>query len=229
MLVESKFSTFFIYIPSKFPLYINNKTMNSFIKSTNIRIENEEDNFKSYKNDNYYILKEAFERNLQYFTSSTIKISYIYKNLILLINRHNEVEKFDLETIIPYDNIFWVIDLENFYVKVDTIDAEIKNITSNINLNLYEKFLLNRNEVVKYLQEKLGEINNFSKNLLPYNNFIDRKNKMLDKITTEKNKSVKDNYERLYKEKISKMEDLYMLELYRWDNFFTIINDIKDQ
>jgi hypothetical protein len=228
LLVETQFSYLLIYIPSKFPVYYNNKTLPNFIPMTDIKIdEDEEDDNYVYDNKKLYSLKKGLESKVQYFTNSNIKLSYISKKCILLINRHNEVEKFMFNTDVTYDSSYWVIDLENLYMKINNIDNEIKDISCNIINNFYNSFETNKSDTIKFLTDKLNEINIANKNILPFDNYSKRINQIRNKIQQEKTSINKTSQQDEFREKNNRIENDYICDLLKWENFFNQIKKIK--
>jgi hypothetical protein len=229
LLVETPYSYLLIYVPSKFPVYYNSKTLPDFIPITDIKIdEDDEDDSYIYDNKKLYTIKKGLESKLPYFSNSTIKLSYISKRCILLIDRHNGgVEKFMFNTDVTYDSSYWVIDLENFYVKINNIDNEIKSVSANILNNFYISFENNKSESVQFLTTKLNDLQSVGKAILPYNTYNDRIMKIRNKIQTEKNSNNKLNQQTEFREKNNKIENEYICELLKWENFFNQIGKIK--
>lgn len=228
LLVETQFSYLLIYVPSKFPVYYNSKTLPEFIPITDIKIdEDEEDDSYIYDNKKLYSLKKGLESKIPYFSNTSIKLSYISKKCILLINRHNEVEKFMFNTDVTYDSSYWVIDLESLYVKLNNIDSEIKNISMNILNNFYNSFENNKNETIQFLTDKLAQLNVLSKNMLPFDKYSQRINHIRNKIQSEKTSQNKSNQQYEFREKNNRIENEYICELLSWENFFNQLKKIK--
>ena len=87
ILIETIYNYLLIYIPSKFSIIINNKTLNQYIPITNIKVEDENEEIKLNKKSN--IMKENLKNSMKMFTSNPVKMSYINKDNIVYINRHN--------------------------------------------------------------------------------------------------------------------------------------------
>jgi hypothetical protein len=228
LLVESQYNYFVIYIPSKFPIYYNNKTMKDFIPITNIKIEEDPDDENIvYDDPTLYNLKKGFDNKLPYFSNSAIKLCYLSRKLILFINRHNEVEKFVFETNVNYNSSFWIIDLENFYVKINNIEKEIATVANSILDNFYNEYVNNKNEALQFLQSKLSDIKSSEKSLLPYNNYTKRVATVKSQIAYEKNSETRLNLQDDYRKRTNKIENDYINTLLKWDNFFDKLNKIK--
>ena len=95
ILIETIYNYLLIYIPSKFSIIINNKTLNQYIPITNIKVEDENEEIKLNKKSN--IMKENLKNSMKMFTSNPVKMSYINKDNIVYINRHNEIEYYRIE------------------------------------------------------------------------------------------------------------------------------------
>lgn len=228
LLTETNYSYLLIYVPSKFPVYYNSKTITDFIPITDIKIdEDEADEEYIYNNDVLYNVKKGLEIKLPYFANTSIKLSYISKRMILLINRYNEVEKFVFATDVAYNSSYWVIDLENLYIKLNNIDNEINSISNNIINNFYVSFENNKHDVTKYLESKLQEITSANKSIVPYDKYSTRINNIKTKIQSEKNSTIKSQQQAEFRDKNNKIQTEYICELLRWENFFNKINKIK--
>lgn len=228
LLTETKYSFLLIYIPSKYPIYYNNKTQTEFIPMTDVKIDEDEgDDDYIYNDDVLYNIKKGMESKLPYFSNTNIKLSYISKRVILLINRHNEVEKFMFKTDVIYNSSYWVIDLENLYIKLNNIDNEIKSISSNILNNFYNSFESNRLDTIKFFNNKLKDITEANKSLLPFDIYKSRIDNIKYKIEQEKNSNNKNQMMSNFKDKNNKIENDYICELLKWGNFFDKINKIK--
>jgi hypothetical protein len=221
ILIETIYNYLLIYIPSKFSIIINNKTLNQYIPITNIKVENEDEEIKLNKKSN--IMKENLKNSMKMFMSNPVKMSYINKDNIVYINRHNEIEYYTLETYTPYDNMYWIIDLENFYTKFSNIDLELKNINNNILLSLYSNFDSNKKDAINILNKQIKELNEIDKKLVCYSELEKRMNNITNKINREKNISKREEQINIYKPNMNNIYNNYMLELMKWNNYFSLL------
>lgn len=220
LLIETLYNYLLIYIPSKFSIVINNKTLSQYIPITHIKTDEEEDTKLNRKSN---MIKENMKNSIKMFISNPIKMSYINKDNIVYINRHNEIEYYMLETYTPYDNMYWIIDLENFYIKFSNIDLELKNINNNILLSLYSNFNSNKRDAINILNKQLKQLNEIDKSIVSYSDLENRMNNIMNKINRERNISKREEQMSMYKPQMNNIYNSYMLELMKWNNYFSLL------
>ena len=220
LLIETLYNYLLIYIPSKFSIVINNKTLSQYIPITHIKADEEEETKLNRKSN---MIKENMKNSVKMFISNPIKMSYINKDNIVYINRHNEIEYYMLETYTPYDNMYWIIDLENFYIKCSNIDLELKNINNNILLSLYSNFNSNKKDAIHILNKQLKQLTEIDKSIVNYSELENRMNNIINKINKEKNINKRDDQMSIYKPQMNSIYNSYMLELMRWNNYFSLL------
>jgi hypothetical protein len=127
-----------------------------------------------------------------------------------------------LETYTPYDNMYWIIDLENFYIKCSNIDLELKNINNNILLSLYSNFNSNKKDAIHILNKQLKQLTEIDKSIVNYSELENRMNNIINKINREKNINKREDQMSIYKPQMNSIYNSYMLELMRWNNYFSL-------
>jgi len=209
-----------VYVQSKFPIFVK-EGFSEFIPITYVKDEDEDT-----KSEQFYKIKKSFETNKQHFQSNCIKVAYMQQNAICIVNRHNDVETFSLETNVKYNQIFWLIDMENFYVRIDTLDKDLKNVSFSFLNTLHTKFESKKMNTLNYLKAKIKEleslnVNNFS----VYEKRLEQINKNIVSIKDESRK--KDAIQE-YKDVSNMIENYYLIELLKWDLFFNSISEIDN-
>jgi PIN domain nuclease of toxin-antitoxin system len=218
LLIETKLTYLLIYIPSKYAIMINHKSMTKYIPTTNIKVDDDEK--LDSKNDQ---MKRNLEKNLKMFLSNPIKMSYICKDIIIFMNRHNEVEHLSFETYVPFENIYWVIDLENFNQKINQMENELKNLSNNVMLSLYSNFEMTRKEAINRLSLRLQRLASTDKTIVSYKDLQTRTDMIREKIDREKNPSKRQLLADNFKTQMNDIQNKYIQELIRWNSYISSV------
>jgi hypothetical protein len=201
----------------------NSKSLSTYIPVTSIKQDEDED-YKFTKKA--LSIKNSFERSLKMFLSNPIKMAFIHRDVLIFMNRRNEIEHLTFETFVPFENIYWIVDLENFYSKVNNIDLELKNVSNNVMLSLYSNFESNKKEAIQLLTNKLNMLNNTSKTIMPYKEIENRTNVILNKISRENNIRKREEYLNNFRPHMNQIQNNYIQELIKWNHYFsTLIED----
>ena len=167
----------------------------------------------------------SFEKSLKMFLSNPIKMAFIHRDVMVFMNRHNEIENVVFETFVPFENVYWIVDLENFYSKVNNIDMEIKNITNNVMLSLYSNFESNKKDAITVLARKLEQLKASDKTILPYKEMENRTNTILNKISRESNSRKREEYLNQFRPQMNQIQNDYIQQLIKWNSYFTTLID----
>lgn len=222
LLVETTYSYLLVYIPSKFSVVLNSKSISSYIPTTNIKQDDDND----YKfNKKSLSIKTSFEKSLKMFLSNPIKMAFIYRDVLIFMNRHNEIEHLTFETFVPFENIYWIVDLENFYSKVNNIDLELNNITNNVMLSLYSNFESRKKDAIHLLNKKLQLLNGTTKTIIPYKDIELRTKSIVNRIDRENNLKKKEDYLNQYRVQMNQIHNNYIQQLIKWNSYFTSLID----
>jgi hypothetical protein len=209
-----------VYVQSKFPIYVK-EGLSDFIPITYVKEEDDDT-----KTDMFYKIKRSFDTNKQHFQSNCIKVAYVNQNAICMINRHNDIETFALETNVKYNQIFWVIDMENFYIRIDTLTKDLKNVSLSFLNTLQTKFEAKKNSTLNYLKSKVRELEMLSvSNFSSYEKRLDTINKNISSIKDENRRREAYND---YRDLTSSIENFLFVELLKWDLFFNSISEIDN-
>lgn len=218
MILEIDSNNLLVYVQSKFPIYIKEGIT---IPITYIKNEDE-----YTKTELFYKIKKSFDINKQHFKSSCIKIAFIQNNSICILNRHNEIETFSFETNVIYNNILWLIDMENFYIKIESLPSELKNISSQLTYTLKTNIESKRINVLNYLKQKIKELESLNtNNFAVFEKRLDVINKSLDKI---KNNPAKTNIIKECRDLNKSLENDFIIELFKLDLFINNVNEIEN-
>lgn len=220
IMLELETGSLLVYVQSKFPIYVK-EGFTDFIPITYVKEEDEDT-----KSDIFYKVKRSFDTNKQHFQSNCIKVAYMQQNAICMINRHNDIETFALETNVKYNQIFWLIDMENFYIRIDTLSKDLKNVSLSFLNTLQTKFEAKKSNTLNYLKSKVRELESLS--VSQFSTYEKRLEAINKNISSIKDENRKKEIQSDYRELTSSIENFLFVELLKWDLFFNSISEIDN-
>lgn len=225
----------FLYIPSSHNIQLKEKTEKT--KNINIvKLIEIEENEDSETKINLFTNVEEIKINelrLERFIpllEDSFKLCYIQNKNFIFVNRHNSIDKFNLNHSLSEKNgIYIMTDLEYFSENYNNMEKHINDFEKKFNQNLTQpvnNVLKEYNDIVKNIDLLLKKNNNINSIVDKYN---ERKQK-LDEISKKIKGSLKDTSKQ--KEELKNMKSQLRKEhlnfLYNIENICVSIKNLKD-
>jgi len=209
----------FLYVPSKFVLKPDNSVKNYM----HISMSSDEEESKQ---DSIFVVNQTRNEKKSYINSlnrfiplveeSKYKLLFVNKEMIVYINRYNEVENFNLNSPFNKKGFFYMTDLESFYNTGDKLEKELLNMEilfSNRVYNTIDNEVIGLKDVILKVTNDIktisGRLNNES-----FNNRIKRVNDVITKyqMNSGNNKQVTECIELASKIRENNFETMIYLE-----------------
>jgi hypothetical protein len=222
----------FLYIPSSHTIQIKDKNKNvNIIKLIEIDELEEEEKYNIFNNKNENVVKqieERFDRLTPVLEEEKFKLCFIKNKNMVFINRHNSIDKFNLNTNInEISGIYLVTDLEYFYDNYNNIEKEINMFEKRFNnslINPVNNYIKEYTNVLKIMDNLVKKNINSSIEKFEYRkNKIDEISEKL-KVKSSENTKQKEELKQLK----SELRKDHLNYLYNIENISFLIKKLKD-
>ena len=212
----------FLYVPSKFVLKPDSSVKNYMhismssdeeeSKQDSIFVINQTASLAGPKEKKSYI--SSLNRFIPLVEESKYKLLFVNKEMIVYINRYNEVETFNLNSPFNKKGFFYMTDLESFYNTGEKLEKELLNMEilfSNRVYNTIDNEVSGLKDVILKITNDLKTISGRMHNET-FNNRIKRVNEVINKYQTNPGKQVTECIELASKIRENNFETMIYLE-----------------
>jgi hypothetical protein len=218
----------FIYVPSKYYIKVDESVKNFLHIS--LRKEEEPSVDKSLFINSRYInnrkmIETSFDRIRPLLEDSSCKISYIDKEIMVYIDRHNEgVDSFSFNTPFNRKGFYFIVDLENFYKGGKGLEKEIHNLELLLNTKIYKVYDRELKDLSNTLSDLITSVKNFSgdKQSSTFSSRVKRVNDVIVK-NLQNGKTVTD-----CTQVMSKIREDNFNNIFYYENIIHFLNEIKE-
>jgi len=206
-----------LYIPSKYYIKVDSSVKNYLHIS--LKVEDEESPHNSiFINSkvtfNRKLYEDMFNRYKPLLEESYYKMCHIDKELLVYINRYNDIESYSFNSPFNKEGFYYMIDLENFYKVSTNIEKELMNIDIMYTSKVYKTIDIELSNMKIDVSEIENEIRTFSSNK-KISQYTDRMKKVNDILANNKagNKSVQDCTMLISKIREDNLKNIFGMEM----------------
>jgi len=223
-----------LYIPSSHTIQIKDKTKNiNIYKLIEIEEESEENKknniFSNEKEDKNKLMEERLERFIPVFEDESFKLCYIKDKNILFINRHNSIDKFNLNVSSQHSEFYILTDLEYFSSNCENINKEFNNFEKRMNdkiTNPVNNIIKEYSNIMKTVENDIKKATNLNLLINKYNERRDKLDILSDKMLTSKKDTTKQKEELFHMK--SELRKEHLNYIFNLENICYSIKKLKD-